>query len=359
MKRRLAIVYAVFATVLLVAGFLLVFVFAYPDIRQTVYAMLGMLAGFVFAPIVHELGHVCMGAAVKMDCVYVKCFCFRISLKKGRKRFSFASPFSADETQVVPKEGGNISKRASVYTMGGLLFGGMLLILVFAAAIVCSCLGKTIFFLWGTVPYCGYLFLLNLPPLEYASGKTDTLVWMGIRKGYDAERNMLAAMEIQGRLSEGFSFSEIERELYYDVPQLSEEEPLYAVMLDLRYRYHLERGELAKAAEVLNRIVQAQEYLSEAEAQRIAAELTYMHSLNGDIERAEESSKLSRAFLAGESVTAKRVLATFSVAAGKTEAVGVLLAQAEKALREERIAGVRKFEEILLSRIKSAEMGNT
>lgn len=359
MKRRLSVIYAVSMTLLLVAGLLLIFYFAYREgVWQMVYAMIGMFEGFILAPIVHELGHVCMGLIAKMDYVYVKCFCFKISVKRGKKRLSFASPFAADETQVLPKSGGNMKKRATLYTVGGLLFGGIFLLVVIAAAMVCTCLGVTRYSLWGMVPYCAYLFLLNYLPLEYASGKTDTLVLVGINKNYDAEQNMLAAMEIQGQLSEGKSFSEIDKELYYNVPQLCEDEPLYAVMLDLRYRYHIEKGELAKAADALNRLVQAQGYLSEAEVEKVAAELTYMHSVNGDIERAEDSSKLCRSILAGDSVTAKRILAAFSAAAEKTEVVGVLLAQAEAALEKERIDGVRKFEKILLERINEAEVGN-
>ena len=101
--------------------------------------------------------------------------------------------------------------------------------------------GKNELSLWGMVPYAAYLFLLNLPPVEYASGKTDTLVYLGLKKGYDGEKNMLSAMEIQGQLYEGKSFAEIDETLYFDNPQLCEDEPLFAVMLDLKYRYFLEK----------------------------------------------------------------------------------------------------------------------
>ena len=94
------------------------------------------------------------------------------------------------------------------------------------------------YILWGILPYTGYLFLLNVLPLEYPNGKTDIGVYVGIKKGEAAEKNMLSAMEIQGQLAEGKSFSEIDEMLYMDVPQLCEDEPMFAVMLDLRYRYY-------------------------------------------------------------------------------------------------------------------------
>ena len=353
-NRRLSVLYSVLCTVLLVGGFILVFVLAWQKgTKETAYALVGMVAGCLLAPIYHELGHVAMAQAAKMDCVYVKCFCFKISLKKGKKRLSFASPFAADETQAVPKTGGNMQKRAALYTLGGLIFGGSFFAVILAAAIVCSCLGVTRYELWGCVPYAASLFFLNLAPLEYASGKTDMLVFIGLKKGYAAEKNMLAAMEIQGELYKGKTFSEIEERYYYDVPQLCEDEPLYAVVLDLRYRYHLEKNELDRAADCLNRLAKSQEYLSEVELVSVAAELTYMHSLGENLEAAEESSKLCREYLQSEAVQAKRVLIAFSLAAGKTEALPVLREQAEAAMEYERVEGVRKSEKILLSRLKT------
>ncbi len=315
--------------------------------------LLGLLLGFTLSPILHELGHVCLAQAVNMDYVYVKFFCFKIYVKEGGKRLGFVSPFAPDQTQVLPKSGGNMQKRAALYTLGGLIFGGAFLAIVLAAAILCTALGATNFLLWGITPYAAYLFFLNLPPLAYASGKTDTLVWQGIKKGYDEEKTMISAMEIQGQLYEGKSFAEIDGVLYFDLPQLCEDEPLYAVMLDLRYRYFLEKEEYEKAADCLNRLANAQMYLSDEEVEKVAAELTYMHALCGDLESAEETGKLCKEYLRSKEVGAKRVLVAYSKAAGKTEAIAPLISQARGCLQKERIEGLRKFEQILLSRIES------
>ena len=352
MKKWIATVYAIFCTLLMVAGFAVAFIFAWNvGTKQVLSFLVGMLASFIVTPIVHEFGHLAFLTANKMECAYIKCFCFKQYIKNGKKRFGFASPFRADETQAIPKTGGNMKKRALAYTVGGLIFSGILLGLLVAAALTCTLLNATIFALWGAVPYAAYIFLLNVAPLEYASGKTDALVYRGICKGEPAETVMLSAMEIQGQLYSGKSFAEIDESLYFDLPQLCEDEPLYAVLLDLRYRYYLEKNELEKAADCLNRLVQAQAYLTDVEIEKIAAELTYMHALNGDLERAEESGKLCRNFLKEDTATAKRILAAYSSAFGKTEAVAPLLAQANECLQNERILGVKRFEELLISRI--------
>lgn len=313
--------------------------------------IVGLVLGFSVSPIVHELGHILCAKSVNMRIVYTKFFCFRVFIKDGKTRFGLASPFAADQTQVIPKSGGNMQKRALQYTIGGLALSLALLFLAFSAAFACMCFGNTSYILWGSVPYAAYLFALNALPLEYASGKTDMLVYKGIKKGFAAEKTMLAAMEIQGRLYAGESYSEVEESLYYDLPQLCEDEPLYAVILDLRYRYHLEKEEMEKAAGCLNRLAISQAYLSDEELEKIAGELTYMHALNGDIERADESAKLCMDYLQSEQTAAKRILATYAALRGQKESAETLVEQAKQALGKEWIAGNRKFEEKLLSRI--------
>ena len=350
--RRLALSYAALLTILLCGGFVLAFYFAWQSgARASVFCIFGIMLGFIFAPIVHEFGHMAMASCGKMDCVYAKFFCFKIYVKKGKKRFGFASPLAADQTQVVPKMGGNMKKRALLYTAGGLITSGLFLLCLVCVALALTLLGKTNYLWWGAVPYPAYLFFLNVLPFEYASGKTDALVYRGIKKEEDAEKTMLAAMEIQGRLYAGETFAQMDEKLYFELPQLREDEPLYAVILDLRYRYYLEKEDMQGAAECLNRLITAQEYLSDTELEKLAGELVYMHSVLGNVEKAEERSKACREYLVGDSAAAKRILAAFSFAAGKTEAIEPLIAQAREALEYERISGLKKWEEILLSRI--------
>ena len=354
MRKIIATTYAIICTLLLVAGFLVSFGFAWgAGTAATVEVIIGLALGFVLAPIVHELGHVCFAWFAKMDCVYVKCFCIKIAVKDGKRRFALAWPFANDETQVTPKCGGNMEKRAARYTLGGLTCSALFLCVIVACAIVCAFLGSVQFLFWGLLPYTAYLFFLNALPFEYGNGKTDALVYRGIKKGYDAEKVMLSAMEIQGQLYAGKTFSEIDAEYYFNLPQLCEEEPLYAVILDLRYRYYLDKEDLEKAADCLNRLAGVQCYLPDEEVEKIAAELTYMHVLNGDIERANDCAKLCEGYLKGNTVSAKRILLVYSKLVNRTEALEVLELQAREALGKERIAGVRQFEEKLISRAVS------
>ena len=354
MRRKLPTMYAILLILLWVGGSLLVFGFAWQmGVRKMMGSILGFVLGFGLAPVVHELGHLCFGSLMKMECVYIKCFCFKVYTKNGKKRFGLASPFSKDETQMIPTKSGNMEKRMIVYSLGGLIFGVAFILLVTVAALICQLFGHAEFALWGILPYAVYLVLVNVVPFEYASGKTDTCICLGIKKGYDAEKTMISALEIQGQLYEGKSFAEIDERLYFDLPQLCEDEPMFAVILDLRYSYYIEKSEMEKAADCINRLAYVQAYLPRAQVEKIAAELMYMHVINGDLARAEECGDMCRDFLRGNTATAKRVLIAYSAAYGRTDTVAALLKQARRCLDDEKIAGIRKFEEILIERATS------
>ena len=351
-RKTLSTVCAVTLTILWIAGLVVVFYFAQNNGAQAIcWCFVGIAFSFAFAPFFHELGHIVFAIKTKMQVVYAKFFCVKFVEKNGKLKMRFASPLRADETQAVPKTGGAMQKRAKLYTIGGLVFGGAFALLVFVLALTLTSLNVIAFLFWGMLPYAVYLFLLNVLPLEYASGKTDALIYGGLKRGDDAEKNMLTAMEIQGLLYEGKSFSEIDESLYFDAPQLAEDEPLFAVILDLRYRYYLEKEEIEKAGDCLNRLINAQAYLTEEELQKLAGECVYVYSLLGDFQRAEESGKLAKPYLAGESAAAKRILATYSAVFGEKDSAEILMRQAEQALQNERIEGVKRFERILLSRI--------
>lgn len=333
------------------AEFALAF-FAWKNLGDLIGVGVACVFALLFAPTVHELGHCAFASANGFQIKYVKFFCFRVCHDGKHYRFSFANPFAMDETQVLPRFSGNMKKRASRYAVGGLVFGGALFFLLLLAAVLVWVVAKPSFFLLGLLPYAGYMFLLNLPPFEYPSGKTDTLVLRGIRREEPAEKTMVYAMEIQGKLSEGKSFAEIEEEYYFNLPQLAEDEPTYAMILFLRYRYYLENGNMQKAADCLDRLASASPYLSEGAQKELAAELTYMHSLNANKEAADECGALCQEFLKAETATARRTLAAYSLAFGEKEKTQALLAQGRSFLENEEIAGVRRFEEVLLSRLE-------
>ena len=86
--------------------------------------------------------------------------------------------------------------------------------------------------------------------------------------------------------------------------------------------------------------------------EKIAAEFVYMHAINENAALAEESAKGCGEYLNDmDSLTACRICAAFHKVKGEIEEAKLCIEQALDAMANERMAGVRKFEEILLSRI--------
>ena len=345
-------VYSLLSSVILWGSFIVILYFANED-RATIDAIIGFIFSIILAPAIHEVGHIAFGSLVDMECVYVKFFCFQAKRVNGEMEPSFVIPFDvSDQTQMIPTKGGDMKRRASLYTLGGLIFSLAILTVIVFVGIVLSVIGYPNYLLWGLVPYILYLLVYNIAPVEYESGKTDALVFSGIENGEASEQNMLAAMEIQGQLYEGKSFAEIDETLFLANPQLCEDEPLFAVMLDLKYRYYMEKGDMRMAADCLNRLAQAQEYIPNEELQKIAAEFVYMHSIKGNKELALESAKSCKRYLRKDtSATRNRIMAAFALVKGEDEQAKEYKETALQELKNERIKGVAKFEEILIERI--------
>lgn len=350
--KKSVFLFAVSAVLCLIIGFLLAFFFAWRvSVSAMIFSLIGIFVSFALAPIFHECGHIILGKTQNMRLVYTKFFCFKIAQTNGKLRFSFASPFIAEQTQMIPAVRGNMKKRAEKYTAGGLIFGGGIFLLFAVVAIVLSvCKQPFAFFFYGFLPYTGYLFMLNAVPVYFAGGKTDALIIKGIRKGLEEEKVMLSAMEIFGGLSEGKSFSEMEEELYFDLPAIAESLPMYQTITDLRYRYRLEIGDFDGAAKEINRLAQLTEYMEKSELLEVAAELAYMHALGGDLQRAKQARKLCEEFLSQETLAAKRINAAFFKLIGEIEKAEEEKTAFEKLLSTERILGKRKAESILINR---------
>ena len=122
--KKSTLITAISTIVGLIASIIIVFFFAWKTgVSAMLFCIVGILLSFVLAPTLHEWGHILLGKTQKMRLVYTKFFCFKIAETNGKLRFSFASPFIDEQTQMIPSCGLNMKKRAIKYTAGGLIFG--------------------------------------------------------------------------------------------------------------------------------------------------------------------------------------------------------------------------------------------
>ena len=99
--------------------------------------------------------------------------------------------------------------------------------------------------------------------------------------------------------------------------------------------------------------------MADAAYETLKIELVYFSLLLGGDEPLKKLYETDEEFLRSDDYRAKRILALYSLLAGKTEEALELTSQAHRALMKEPISGVRKFEKILLGRINaSGEVNN-
>lgn len=343
MNRFLKTIWPLVCLLAFFVGVILYGIWAYQTGNLLLFAV-GVILGLILAPVVHECGHVLAAYFVQMGCVYCKIFCLQAKRNGDKLTWSFVSPFAEDQTQVIPKNGGNMKRRAICYTLGGLWASGITL-LILLILVIFPWSARWLFL--GMVFYIAYLFLMNVLPIAYSAGKTDMLIYKGLKTGADIEKTMLAAMEIQGRLYEGKRFSEIDSQLY-NTPPLCEDEPLFLMMLDLQYRYALDCGDMESAAMRMNRLASLQDYLGQEELLSVAAELVYMHSKTGDLESAKTNLEVCKDFLERETATSKRICTAYYFACGATEPAEIIRREGLALCDKERVKGLALFEKHLL-----------
>lgn len=338
--------------ILTVTAMVVVIFLAMPSIDDLIEAVIGTAVSLAVVPTAHELGHVTFAVANKMQIAYCKFFIFRFYRDGDKLRFGFANPFAAEETQVLPVGGENMQKRAYAYTVGGLIFSGVLLLIFLIASILSWSLGGSAYGVYSWLPYTAYLFLLNAVPVEYPSGKTDALVAQGIRRQAPVEQTMLNLMRIHGELQQGKGFAEIDEEFYFSAPQIAVDEPLYVAIFDARYSYYLEKEDYEKAFDCLKRIREAGEYLTKEEIFSLEKNLAYLCLIKGSDAVLKKAVHNDEKAWQADDVSVKRILATYMNGCGDVEHTAALVGQAEALLPKVYPLGLRKHEEILLSRIK-------
>jgi len=352
MKRIWIKIYAWALLILAVGGMVFVVFSATSNIDDLVDAVVGCTISIFLVPTVHELGHVVFALANRMEIVYCKFFAFHYYRKGEKKRFGFTNPLAPEETQVLPIGSENMQKRAYRYAIGGLVFSGLLFTIVLAASVLSWALGGSAFVAFSWLPYSAYLFLLNLLPVEYPSGKTDALIAAGIRKNESVEQTMVNLMRIHGELQQGKSFAEIDESFYFSAPQIAVDEPLYVAILEARYSYYLEKEEFEKALDCLKRIRAAGEYLSKDEIYTMERNLAFLCLIGGNDTVLKEAVKNDEKYWQRNEVPIKRILAMYMSGCGDEERTAALMGQAYSLLPSVFPAGLRKHEEIMLSRIK-------
>lgn len=188
------------------------------------------------ASLMHELGHMLCGAAVKIKAV---------------PAFSL---FGSSSVKLIPKTDKNLRPKLFFTAAGGPAVN-------FIITVVCL---LPIFFdvlpAWVTVflPSSVYLFMLNIVNAE----NTDGRILSELIRNTDEAKVMLAVLTVQAQVLNGKPINEVDEALLFDLPVIMEDDPAFISLTELRYEYFSAKGEEEKAKQYKQRFEELEkEYL--------------------------------------------------------------------------------------------------
>ncbi len=236
------------------------------------YAIGAVVSG-VLTTFLHEMGHIILAKRNSFAILSVSVLFF--TWEKRGKHFEFKFSFPKEElgsVEIVPKSAENIEKRYKKATAGGLIFTAPLLILGALPLILIDYLPFLLVASWAMLlPISAYSVLGNGFPMPSNDGGT---LYM-LNKNLDCMKVRENVLKIQSELYNGKAPSEIDQSLYFDLPQIQEDDVNFIFLLNARYNYYLDKEDFANAKNTNDRLMTLLDYLPSSYQSVIKADALY------------------------------------------------------------------------------------
>ena len=213
-----------------------------------------VVAGFIMviscplSAILHELGHMLFGMAVKIRAVPDKHF-----LKN-----TFLNWWDSSSCKIIPKTDTGLRARIIITAIGGSAVNFIFIIL----GIIALCVPSVPTWLCALLPASFHLLALNALPFSYDGGKSDGEIVIQLIKNGDEAKVMLAVLTVQAQVLNGKPIGEVDEKLLFDLPQIREDDISFISLCELRAEYFTAKGEAVNAEKWRNRFEQLKkEYL--------------------------------------------------------------------------------------------------
>lgn len=227
------------------------------------FSVCGAIIFAVFNVFFHEIGHVILGKANGFKLIELTIFFFKWTKTNAKTQFSLVKYNDcAGSTQMALKSFDNAKEKIIKMTRGGAIFNFILLATSIVPFFLTSIIPMWLYILWGVgLPVSAYSFLSAVLPISSFGARNDAGVIYGIKRNDDESKVMLNLFNIESLLFNGKAPKEIDRNLYYDVPQLPEDSLTFLSLLSARYFYNVDINDYEEAKAVVNRMLMLTESL--------------------------------------------------------------------------------------------------
>lgn len=237
----------------------------YPD--TTINSLIRFVVGAIFAGLVnafaHELAHLISGKKNKFAFSSMVVWFFKWT--KVKKKIRFDLVMVGDEagyTEMIPTTEENIEAKFKKMTRAGAIVSIIITILGVPPLFMTAILPDWIFTLWAMLFSIGvyYFFGTILPSSSYGV-LNDGAVLYHLNKNTDTAKVMVNLLKIQANLYNGKTPAQIDEKLYFDLPQLPEDDLNFALLLNARYNYYLDKEDYENAKKTTQRLLTLEDYL--------------------------------------------------------------------------------------------------
>ena len=329
-------------------------------------AVLKLLVGAIVAGLIitfaHELGHLIVGKANGFAFSSMTVWFFKFEKIKKKTKFSFVMlGDEAGYTQMIPTVTDNIAKRFKKMTMGG-VWASLIMMLIGAVPFILSFVLKDwinvwVYSIWAMFfPIGAYFFFGSLFPASSGGMKNDGAIAYSIRKNTDSSKVMANILSIQAELYNGKTPKEIDESLYFDLPQLPEDDFYFLTLLNARYYYYLDKEDFENLKKVSQRINGILEYFPKSYRFSLKTDLLYNAcAIDKDFELADDLMyELEKYLNKSNTVTNVRVkMAYLLYVKGETESLDMFYKKGVKEANKHQLKGLGILEKKLLDGIKS------
>lgn len=174
---------------------------------------------FLTASCIHELGHFVFGLFSGMRA--------KLTLK------SVLPLMHPSSVEIVPKKEDKLKSRLIATALGGVFFNLIFIVLGVAALFVPQIpVWVSPIAIWHLS-----LFLDNIFPIEFKTGKSDGLVIYELIKNTPQSQVMLAVLRAQAHILSGKPIEELNKSVLFSLPQIAEDDPAFISLTELRAAY--------------------------------------------------------------------------------------------------------------------------
>lgn len=220
-----------------------------------------IIAGFLNT-CAHELGHFIAGKRNGFTLSSISIWFFKWS-KVGKKiRFDFTMiGEEAGYTEMIPTTTDNLKVNLKKMTRGG-VFASFVMMLIGVPPLFITGLPSWIYCVWSSfLPIGAYFFFGTALPMSNVGVLNDGAVLYALKKEWDTIKVLLALLAIQVEMYNGKTPAEVDEKLYFELPQLPEDDPNFAMLLDARYNYYLDKGDYDNAKKCCDRLISVIDYM--------------------------------------------------------------------------------------------------